>query len=331
MPAGTTRNHLGPLLETSGLRIGQDILLAYSPERVFVGRVLADLRKYPKVVGGVDEASLQRVAAFYEKALAAPVLRMANCETAEFVKLAETTYRDVNIALANELARARRSARRRRDGCNRRRQLPALLSHPPARRGSGGTLHTRVPLLSDRGSGGVATAARRPPHKRRHGPLRRREAGWSIEAAFKGRRSLILGLSYRPNIKEAAYSSTLLLARELAAAGARVLVHDPYYSADEISRFGLEAPTAFPTCPRRRLGHPGRPRRVPQDGPRLIHRLFRRAGRTQRPLQGKGRSSGVTLPGDRQIAGDVIGDNNHPPRHPIGRCEDRILVGSSGY
>jgi UDP-N-acetyl-D-mannosaminuronate dehydrogenase len=63
---------------------------------------------------------------------------------------------------------------------------------------------------------------------------------------LSGRTVLILGLSYRPNIKEAAYSSTLLLARELAAGGARVLVHDPHYSANEISRFGLEAPPAFP-------------------------------------------------------------------------------------
>ncbi len=106
VPLGTTRRRLGRALESSGLRTGQDFHLAYSPERVFVGRVLTDLRRYPKVIGGVDSESTRVAAAFYESALDAPVLTVANCETAELVKLAETTYRDVNIALANEFAQA---------------------------------------------------------------------------------------------------------------------------------------------------------------------------------------------------------------------------------
>ncbi len=245
VPAGTTRNHLGPLLETSGLRIGQDILLAYSPERVFVGRVLADLRKYPKVVGGVDEASLQRVAAFYEKALAAPVLRMANCETAEFVKLAETTYRDVNIALANELARAADQhgvdVTAAIDAAN---SQPFSHIHQPGV-GVGGHCIPVYPYFLIEG----AEESQLPRAARRINDGMARYAVERLAGALgslQGKTVLILGLSYRPNIKEAAYSSTLLLARELTAAGARVLVHDPYYSADEISRFGLEAPAAFP-------------------------------------------------------------------------------------
>jgi len=245
VPAGTTRNHLGPLLETSGLRIGQDILLAYSPERVFVGRVLADLRKYPKVVGGVDAASLQRVAAFYEKALAAPVLRMANCETAEFVKLAETTYRDVNIALANELARAAD-----RHGVDVTETIAAANSQPFSHIhqpgvGVGGHCIPVYPYFLIEG----AEESQLPPTARRINDGMARYAVERLVGALgslQGKTVLILGLSYRPNIKEAAYSSTLLLARELASAGAHVLVHDPHHSVDEISRFGLEAPAAFP-------------------------------------------------------------------------------------
>jgi len=245
VPAGTTRSHLGPLLETSGLRIGQEILLAYSPERVFVGRVLADLRKYPKIVGGVDDASLKRAAAFYEKALAAPVLRMANCETAEFVKLAETTYRDVNIALANELARAADQ-----HGVDVVEAIAAANSQPFSHihqpgMGVGGHCIPVYPYFLLEG----AEEARLPRAARQ---INDGMARYTVErlAGVLGNLSrktiLILGLSYRPNIKEAAYSSTLLVAREMMAAGAHVLVHDPYYSADEMNRLGLEAPPTFP-------------------------------------------------------------------------------------
>jgi nucleotide sugar dehydrogenase len=245
VPAGTTRNRLGPLLERSGLRVGRDILLAYSPERVFVGRVLADLRTYPKVVGGVDEASTRRAAAFYEGALDAPVRRVGNCETAEFVKLAETTYRDVNIALANELARAAD-----RHGVDVVEAIAAANSQPFSHIhqpgvGVGGHCIPVYPYFLLEG----AEEAQLPQAARRINDAMARYAVERLARALgelSGRTVLILGLSYRPNIKEAAYSSTLLLARELAAAGARVLVHDPHYSADEIGRFGLKAPAAFP-------------------------------------------------------------------------------------
>ncbi len=104
VPVGTTRGRLGPALEASGLRMGVDFRLAYSPERVSVGRIFADLKRYPKIVGGIDEASRDAAVAFYRRALDASVMTVRDTETAEFVKLAETTYRDVNIALASELA-----------------------------------------------------------------------------------------------------------------------------------------------------------------------------------------------------------------------------------
>ena len=108
LPVGTTRDRFGPMLETgSGLKLDRDLFLAFSPERVLVGRVLLDLRRYPKVVGGVSQESTRRAVAFYEAVLdeGTEIRAVANAETAEMTKLAETTYRDVNIALANEYAR----------------------------------------------------------------------------------------------------------------------------------------------------------------------------------------------------------------------------------
>ena len=116
LPVGTTRNRWKPLLEEgSGLTEGQDFHLVFSPERVLTGRVFADLRKYPKLVGGLSEEGAKRAIAFYEAVLdfdERPDLERGNgvwdlgsAEAAELAKLAETTYRDVNIGLANQFAR----------------------------------------------------------------------------------------------------------------------------------------------------------------------------------------------------------------------------------
>src|SRR5262245_35450308 len=99
----------------SGLTAGKDFFLVFSPERVLTGRVFADLRRYPKLVGGVDEVSAERGVAFYEAVLdfddrpdltrANGVWDLGSAEASEMAKLAETTYRDVNIGLANQFAR----------------------------------------------------------------------------------------------------------------------------------------------------------------------------------------------------------------------------------
>ncbi|MEK6441751.1 nucleotide sugar dehydrogenase [Pseudonocardia sp. T1-2H] len=115
LPVGTTRNRLGPRLEAaSGLRAGTDFSLAFSPERVSSGRVFADLARYPKLVGGIDPASTRRATEFYAAVLRFDertdlpepngVWDLDSAEAAELAKLAETTYRDVNIGLANQFA-----------------------------------------------------------------------------------------------------------------------------------------------------------------------------------------------------------------------------------
>src|SRR2546423_10740990 len=105
LPVGTTSLRLRELLEgTAKLRAGQDFLLAYSPERVSSGFIFRDLRSYPKVMGAIDEQSLDAAVAFYRSVLEAKIITMASTDEAEFVKLIETTYRDVNIALASEYA-----------------------------------------------------------------------------------------------------------------------------------------------------------------------------------------------------------------------------------
>ena len=115
LPIGTTRNRFVPSLErNSGLKVGINFNVVFSPERVLTGRIFEDLRKYPKIVGGITKTCAEKGVNFYEKVLdfdirndlSKPngVWELESTESAEFVKLAETTYRDLNIALANQFA-----------------------------------------------------------------------------------------------------------------------------------------------------------------------------------------------------------------------------------
>ncbi|WP_329168676.1 nucleotide sugar dehydrogenase [Streptomyces sp. NBC_01267] len=101
---GTTEELVTPLLEAaSGLVAGRDFHLGYSPERIDPGNTRWHLENTPKVVSGVDGASLRHVEAFY-RAIVETTVPVSNCRTAELSKLLENTFRHVNIALVNELA-----------------------------------------------------------------------------------------------------------------------------------------------------------------------------------------------------------------------------------
>lgn len=99
---GTTRDVLVPVLESSGLVIGQDLFVAYSPEREDPGNEKFVAATIPKVVGGYDEPSRDLANSLYAKAVTRTV-PVDSCEVAEACKILENTYRSVNIAMANEL------------------------------------------------------------------------------------------------------------------------------------------------------------------------------------------------------------------------------------
>ncbi|MCC6493258.1 MAG: nucleotide sugar dehydrogenase [Pirellulales bacterium] len=99
---GTTRDVVLPELQASGLRVGEDYFLAYSPEREDPGNKHYSAARIPKVVGGFDEASLSAAAALY-RSVVVDVVPVSSCEVAEACKILENTYRAVNIALVNEL------------------------------------------------------------------------------------------------------------------------------------------------------------------------------------------------------------------------------------
>jgi UDP-N-acetyl-D-glucosamine dehydrogenase len=100
---GTTREHMVPLLEESGLRAGEDFALAFSPERVDPGRTDFTMRTTPKIVGGLTPECLERAVAVYAR-VCDEIVRVSTPEVAEMSKLLENIFRSVNIALVNEMA-----------------------------------------------------------------------------------------------------------------------------------------------------------------------------------------------------------------------------------
>ncbi|GLY85116.1 nucleotide sugar dehydrogenase [Actinoallomurus iriomotensis] len=105
VPPGTMRGLVLPLLEAGGLRQGTDFGLAFCPERLAEGAALDQLRRLPIVVGGVDPDSTSAAAAFWQRALGVRTIGFDAPEVAEFVKLADNWWIDLNIAMANELAK----------------------------------------------------------------------------------------------------------------------------------------------------------------------------------------------------------------------------------
>jgi UDP-N-acetyl-D-glucosamine dehydrogenase len=100
---GTTREQLVPMLEHRGLKVGDGLNVAFSPERVDPGRTDYTLRNTPKIVGGLTPECTERAADLYS-AICDHIVRVSNPEAAEMAKLLENIFRSVNIALVNELA-----------------------------------------------------------------------------------------------------------------------------------------------------------------------------------------------------------------------------------
>ena len=103
-PPQTTEQVVVPLLEKTGLHAGEDFLVCYSPERVLPGQILHELVENARVIGGIDAASARAGAELYKTFVRGEIIQ-TTATTAEMVKLMENTYRDINIAIANEFSR----------------------------------------------------------------------------------------------------------------------------------------------------------------------------------------------------------------------------------
>jgi nucleotide sugar dehydrogenase len=233
---GTTEDFFQPLIEADGLRVGADLCLAFSPERVDPGNKLYGIRNTPKVVGGVTPECTRRAAEFYGSFIDT-VVRAKGTREAEMAKLLENTYRHINIALVNEMARFSHEL----DidlwdviACARTKPFgfqaffpgpgvgghcipidPNYLSHEVQAR-----LHYPfrfVELAQEINAGMPAYVARRIQD-------RLNDEGKPL----RGSSVLLLGVTYKANVADLRESPAVPLAAKLLHAGADVRFHDPY-------------------------------------------------------------------------------------------------------
>lgn len=249
LPVGTTRTRFAPALEKgSGLKAGVDFHLIFSPERVLTGRVFADLRKYPKLVGGINESSTTAGIEFYEAVLdfdERPDLQERNgvwnlgtAEASEMAKLAETTYRDVNIALANQFAIFAEGA-----NIDIAKVISASNSQPYSHIHQPGIavgghcipIYPRFYLWNDP----LATVVRSAREANAAMPAHAVKLLADNFGDLHGKTVAVLGISYRGGVKESAFSGVFGVVDALKERGAIVKVDDPMYSDEEITGLGF--------------------------------------------------------------------------------------------
>jgi len=226
VPPGTLAKRVAPILAASGLELEREVLLAHCPERVMPGFILRELVYNDRVIGGLTPEATRRATELY-RSFVKGVIYPTDATTAEFVKLIENTYRDVNIALSNELARIAE-----RLGVSVWEAIHLANRHP------------RVHLLSPGpGVGGHCVAVdpwflvSSVPHEaklirlarevneampRHVVELVRHELG-----GLRGKRIALLGLAYKGNVDDARESPALAVLKELEESGAKCRVHDP--------------------------------------------------------------------------------------------------------
>jgi UDP-N-acetyl-D-glucosamine dehydrogenase len=233
---GTTRESLMPILEESGLKAGEDFNLAFSPERVDPGREDWTTTSTPKIVGGLTEACTQRAVDLYKTALDT-VLPVSSPEAAELTKLLENIFRSVNIALVNELAQLCErmdldiweivdAAATKPFGFMRFDPGPGLGGHClpvdpfylswKARQYD---FYTEFIELAGKVNANMPYFCR---------SLISQALNHGRELSLKGSKVLLLGVSYKADVRDARESPALKLIELLRNAGAEVAYHDPH-------------------------------------------------------------------------------------------------------
>lgn len=249
VPIGTTRHRFGKRIqELSSFEIGSEVFVVFSPERVLTGRVFCDLRKYPKIVGGITEKCTLRGIKFYESVIdfdkrddlknANGVWSLGTTEAAEFVKLAETTYRDVNIGLANQFAihahKLNLDIQNIIDASNS--QYYSHIHQPGISVGGHCIpVYPYLYMLGDKKASIVESS------RKTNESMPEYFVKLLIDSVdtLKGKQVLTLGITYRPDVKEVFNSGAFQIQKILVKHGAVPLFTDPLYTECELRDLGL--------------------------------------------------------------------------------------------
>jgi len=243
---GTTETLVKETIEkNSGFKAGLQFGLAYSPIRATAGRALQDIVNYPRVIAAIDSRSLEVACTVLSVIIRSGFIKVRDFKTAETTKLCENTYRDINIALSNELAMFCEHLGVDFDEIRvAANSQPYCHLHVPGA-WVGGQCIPQNPLFlidvaEDLGTPlRIATLARKindqmPPHTIRLVIDALRTCRKNIKRA----KVAILGVSYRANVKEIKFSPVKEVIEMLQKRGAKVTVFDPYFTPEELKKFG---------------------------------------------------------------------------------------------
>lgn len=226
-PPLTTRQVVAPILERSGLKAGQDFYLVYSPERVLPGQILRELIENARVVGGIDRASAEAARDLYATFVRGDII-LTDCTTAEMVKLMENTFRDVNIALANEFARLAD-----RLGIDVWEAIALANRHPRVNilrpgPGVGGHCISVDPWFLVEVAPDLTRLIRAARDVNDSQPDFVVDWMERTLGRLDGRRVAALGLAYKPDVDDLRESPAIEVALRLVEAGARVQAFEPF-------------------------------------------------------------------------------------------------------
>jgi UDP-N-acetyl-D-mannosaminuronic acid dehydrogenase len=235
-PPRTTVDVLTPILARSGLTPGVDFHLAYSPERVLPGQILRELVENARVIGGIDRASVEAGRDLYATFVRGEII-MTDATSAEMVKLMENTYRDVNIAIANEFSRLAD-----RFGIDIWEAITIANRHPRVRilnpgPGVGGHCISVDPWFL------VEAAPDLTPLIHTARQVNDSQPHFVVELVKRAlgdltsKRIAVLGLAYKPNVDDLRESPAIETAVLLTKAGARVTAYEPYKTDYQQSEF----------------------------------------------------------------------------------------------
>jgi UDP-N-acetyl-D-mannosaminuronic acid dehydrogenase len=226
-PPRTTVDLVTPILERSGLKAGVDFHLAYTPERVLPGQILRELIENARVIGGIDLASAEAGRDLYAKFVRGEIL-LTDATTAEMVKLMENTYRDINIAVANEFARVADRLGvdiwEAIELANRHPRIDILRPGP----GVGGHCVSIDPWFLVQAASDLTPITQQARKTNDDQPAYVVDLVTNALGGLSGRRIAALGLAYKADVDDLRESPAIEIARLLASKGAAVRTYEPF-------------------------------------------------------------------------------------------------------